>query len=86
MTYQIKHKNSVFKDLKKIPRNIIDSIVEAINSRLTAFPHKFGKPLKGEWKGCYRLRVGDYRIIYEINDLEVIVIIIKIGNRDDVYE
>ena len=78
--YKIKYNRNIIKNISKIPINIKRSIKKAIEERLAVDPVLFGKPLKGEWKGCYRLRVGDYRIIYEVNDLEVIVIIIKIGN------
>ncbi len=83
--YKIKYSRNIIKNISKIPVNIQKSIKRAIEERLTVDPILFGKPLKGEWKGCYRLRAGDYRIIYEVNELKIIVLIIKIGNRDDVY-
>jgi addiction module RelE/StbE family toxin len=42
-------------------------------------------PLKGAGRGLWRVRVGDYRILYEIHDTHLIVIIVDIGNRRDVY-
>ncbi|MDR1031828.1 MAG: type II toxin-antitoxin system RelE/ParE family toxin [Holosporales bacterium] len=77
-------KKSAVEDLKKIPRNLQISIKKAICGRIAVTPYRF-KPLKGEWEGCYRLRVGDYRIIYEVNKSEITVIIIKIGVRSNVY-
>ena len=44
-----------------------------------------GSKLKGEFKGLWRLRVGRYRIIYEILDGELVVLILRIGHRRDVY-
>lgn len=84
MNYKIKYKNSVFDDFKRMPRNVRNTVTAAIVSRLTVNPHKF-KPLKGDWKGCYRLRVGNYRIIYEIHEKEITVLVIKIGIRGNVY-
>lgn len=48
--------------------------------------HPFsGKPLKGDKKGCYSLRYGDYRIIYEIYPTQKVVLIIRIGHRKEIY-
>ena len=44
------------------------------------------KPLKGEYSGYYRYRVGDYRVVYEINDNLILVTIILIAHRSKVYE
>lgn len=44
-----------------------------------------GQPLKGEWKGLYRYRVGDFRIIYRIRRQELVVVVIAIGHRREVY-
>jgi len=50
--------------------------------KLIISPHS-GKPLHGDKKGCYRLRIGDYRIIYEISGDEIWIL--KIGHRKDIY-
>lgn len=44
-----------------------------------------GKPLLGEWKGCYSIKTFSYRIIYELLHNRCIVYILKIGHRKDVY-
>jgi mRNA interferase RelE/StbE len=46
-------------------------------------PHA-GKPLRGEWKGVYSLRMGDYRILYQIKRDEIILLVV--GHRKRVYE
>jgi mRNA interferase RelE/StbE len=43
------------------------------------------KKLKGG-EGLYRIRVGDYRVIYEIEDAKLVVVVVKIGNRKDIYD
>ena len=49
-------------------------------------PREFGAPLKGALKEYWRYRVGDYRIIADINDREVRIIIIEIGHRKEIYQ
>jgi len=49
-------------------------------------PEYFGKPLTGNLKGLWSYRVGDFRIIYEIQDDKCLVFVITIGHRRDVYD
>lgn len=74
------------KDYDKIPQGIREIIKEAIEKKLMTDPLRFGKPLRYAWKGYRRLRVGDYRVIYKVDEDKVIVIIIEIGHRKDIYE
>lgn len=74
------------KDLEKIPKAIRKIIKEAIEKKLMVDPIAFGKPLKYSLKGYRRLRVGDYRVIYRIDEGQVIVIIIDIDHRKSVYK
>lgn len=86
LDFQVKFNTQAAKDLRKLSRkapSIIPSLVKAIDS-LSPNPYK-GKTLKGNKKGCYSYRSGDYRIIYEIYQLERIVHIIRVGNRREVY-
>jgi mRNA interferase RelE/StbE len=48
--------------------------------------HSAIKPLKGELAGCYRYRVGDYRVIYRVDEQHHSVFVLKIAHRSDVYE
>ena len=57
-----------------------------LNKLYDVNPRDYGKPLKGQWQGCWRYRVGDYRIIAEILDNKFIVEIIKIAHRSEVYD
>jgi len=44
------------------------------------------RPLKGKWDGYYRYRVGDYRVVYQIDDLGRVVVVAIIAQRSEVYE
>ncbi|GHT92284.1 translation repressor RelE [Alphaproteobacteria bacterium] len=85
MGYRIEYLEEVFFQLLKIPKNIRNAIIKAIDERLTADPHRF-KPLAHNVKGFYRMRVGDYRVIYRIRNKEVEVLIVKIDSRGKVYD
>lgn len=76
------------KDFKKIDRVDQKRILTAIRKKLATEPKKFGRPLRGELKKYWKLRVGEYRVIYEILEDQVLVYIILVGFRrdEDVYK
>ena len=61
-------------------------IKRAIEEKLMMNPLKFGVPLRRNLSGFFKLRVGDYRIIYQIHNREVLVLVIKVGHRKKVYQ
>ena len=71
--------------LPKIPKNMRIRILNAIQERLTVNPEERGKPLIKEWKDHRRIRVGDYRVIYKIEKERVVVLVVEIDHRKDVY-
>lgn len=75
----------VEKDIPALPANFKKSIQRAIQQRLTVNPLAVGKPLKGNLKNQLRLRVGSYRIIYEVDNEKARVTINAIDHRKDVY-
>ena len=85
MNYRIEYLEEVFHQLAKIPRNIRNTITKAINERLSSNPYRF-KPLVCNWKGFFRMRVGDYRVIYKVNKDKITVLIVRVDSRGKVYE
>ena len=85
MAYKLLFDDKVFKDLKKIDKTWQKKILGAIKSKLVQDPY-IGKKLVGDLSPYYRYRINDYRVIYEINDDEVILVVIKIKHRKDVYK
>lgn len=82
--YTIQYRTSVEKYLRKLDKPALKRIIAKIYS-LQQEPRPHGvKKLEGE-QSLYRVRQGDYRIIYEIKDNVLIVEVIKIGHRSDVY-
>jgi mRNA interferase RelE/StbE len=85
LSYKLLIDDKVIKDLKQIDKFWQKKIIEVIKTKLSENPY-LGKPLVGNLSPYYRLRVADYRIIYEINESEVVIIVIKIAHRKDVYQ
>lgn len=82
-SYSVRIKRSAAKELEAVPPKDRKRIVRRIEG-LATDPRPPGcEKLSGEEK--YRLRQGNYRILYEIIDQELIVTVVKIGNRRDVY-
>jgi mRNA interferase RelE/StbE len=87
MEYEIIFETRVIKqDLKFIEKTAKKRIVKEIRNKLKSNPFEFGKPLRFELKKLFSLRVGDYRVIFHLNEGEQSVMILKIGHRKDVYE
>ena len=81
--YRIVVRKSVAKDLKGIPKKDVRCILETIET-LAEEPRPSGtKKLSGQNR--YRLRQGDYRISYEIIDEKLVICVVRVGNRRDVY-
>jgi len=72
------------KDLPNLPKTIRLRIVKAINERLTVDPINLGEPLYYSLKGRRRLRVGNYRVVYRVNQSERTVIVTGVGHRDTI--
>lgn len=83
MAFRVRIKASAAKSLRHIDREDRHRIIEAID-RLQVEPAA-GSALKGEFQGLRRLRVGSYRIIYEVDRGELTILIVRIGHRRDIY-
>jgi len=84
MIYSVFIERFAQKQILKLDKKVIPVIKSAIAS-LADNPRPYGyKKLKGE--DAYRIRVGDYRIIYEINDNEILVIVVSVGHRKNIYK
>ncbi len=83
--YEVLLSKAARKQLQSLPVFIHNKIIEDI-SGLAADPRPAGcKKLKG-YKNSYRIRAGDYRIIYEVEDKVLRILVIAVGHRKDIYE
>ncbi|MEM6457541.1 MAG: type II toxin-antitoxin system RelE/ParE family toxin [Acidobacteriota bacterium] len=83
MTWSVKIKRSAAKELRSIAEADRTRLIAAIDA-LAAEPYR-GTALKGQLTGLRRIRVGVYRIIYEIRDGELVVLVVRVKHRRDVY-
>ena len=84
--YAIRFKKSAEKELERLPAKIIRRISAAIDG-LSENPRPPGsKKLEGQKESLWRIRIGDYRVIYLVSDIIKIVEIRRIGHRKDIYE
>jgi len=86
LDYKLIFHEKAIKDLKGLDFHIRKNIVEKIEQYLLKNPINLGKPLKGNLKGLYRYRIGDYRVIYMINIKEKKVVVTNVNHRKNVYK
>ena len=84
-TYQVEFAGTARRDLRGVPPRIVPAIVEFVYGDLARTPRRVGKPLQRELEGLWGARRGPYRIIYEIFDERLIVLVIHIDHRADAY-
>jgi mRNA interferase RelE/StbE len=84
MAYTLEISKTFEKELLNLPEKVVEKILIAVKS-LAENPRPSGcKKLKGS-KTDYRIRIGDYRVIYEIRDGKLVVLVLNVGHRKDVY-
>ncbi len=85
-SYKVEIARSVEQDLRTIDKRFVPQIFSAIKSLASnPFPEKKCKKLKGS-QNCYRLRVGNFRVLYEVQKSVRIVYIYKVRHRKDAYK
>lgn len=84
--WTVSYVKSAMEDITSLDGSAKKVIKKAIEEKLMVDPLKFGHPLKRSLSGLFKLRVGDYRIIYQIHNDKVLVVVIKVGHRREVYE
>ena len=84
MNYKVEFKKSAAKALELIPKSDQKRIARRIDSLAESPPDPNTTKLKGD-NPFHKVRIGDYRIVYEIQDDVLLILIVKIGHRKDIY-
>ena len=84
MAYRLRFTPAVNKDISKLDRPVATRIKRYLENLDMINPRSSGKPLAGD-AGFWRYRVGDYRILASISDEEVLVLVVAINHRREIY-
>lgn len=82
--FKIEYAKGIAKDLRTMSPPVRKRALDVVEKELVQDPHR-GHPLTGPYKGLWKYRVGDYRIIYSIEDKHLVVFVLRIRHRKDVY-
>lgn len=88
MSYKLVLSNRARKQLKKMDRLVSVMLLDELLNKYDGLenPRQHGKALKGELKKYWRYRIGNYRIICDIQDDKMIVLALEIGHRNEIYQ
>jgi mRNA interferase RelE/StbE len=84
LAFELIYHPEVQKDIARLDERLKKRIKAAIESRLAVAPHQYGEPLRKTFKGYWKLRVGDYRVVFKVVENEAWIL--GIIHRKEVYE
>lgn len=86
-SWRIEITRTAEKQIQKLDRKAQDQITRFLRERVQPAenPRQLGKPLRGEKRGLWRYRVGDYRLICDIQDEKISVLVLSVGHRKEIY-
>ena len=87
MTWTVEFDDRAAKDLRKLDKQAQRDILRYLRERISTDedPRRFGRPLSGNFAGLWRYRIRDYRLICNIEDDRLVVLVLHTGHRKDVY-
>lgn len=87
MAWLIEFDKHAAKEFDRLDSAVRERIMDFLDSlELSDNPRQHGKALKGNYKGAWRYRVGDYRLICNIQDDKLIVLVLDVGHRSKIYK
>ena len=86
--YEVIFTDSTLKELKKLDKPVVRVIKNCVVKNLVdcVDPRIHGKPLKGNLKGVWRYRVGDYRLFADIRDDKLVIFLFEVAHRKEIYK
>ncbi len=87
MTWRIEFDPDALEELSQLDRGIQRRIIRYLRERIATSedPRRFGKSLRGGLQGLWRYRVGDFRLVCNIVEDRLVVVVLRVGHRKDVY-
>ncbi len=87
MTWQVKFSETATRQLKKLGKQTQRDILKYLKKRIETDddPKRYGDPLRRSLSGLWKYRVGDYRLICEVQQEEIVVLVLAVGHRRKVY-
>lgn len=86
MAYQVIWRPEALAEIVDLPKQAADRITKKVETYLALNPRQLGEAMLGGFAGFYRYRIGDYRVIYDIRDEAITILVVRVGHRKDVYE
>ena len=88
MTWRVEFDERARKELRKLDQTAQRQILVYLRKRISTKlnPRRFGKPLSKKKYGLWRYRVGDFRLVCRIEDKKLVVLVVRVGHRKNVYE
>lgn len=83
--YTIEWAGPARRALGRLPEKVATAVIEFAYAGLAENPHRVGRPLRFDLEGLHSARRGDHRILYLIHDPELIVVVLAVEHRSDVY-
>lgn len=83
--YKIVWKNSANKELKRLPKDVIEKILLAVE-KLSIDLNPIGSKKIAGSISTYRIRIGDYRVVYSSNNKYLVIEVVRVGHRKDIYK
>ena len=85
MKYSVEFRPAVLKSLKRLPKKDLRRIKKRIDDLAENLPDPAATKMKGN-NSFHKVRSGDYRVIYEIHDDRLVILVVKVGHRKEVYK
>ncbi|HVR97229.1 MAG TPA: type II toxin-antitoxin system RelE/ParE family toxin [Thermoanaerobaculia bacterium] len=87
MAWRVELDERAIKDLRRLDRPVAQLILRYLHERVAAAedPRQFGKALTGNMRGLWRYRVGDYRLVCRLEEDRLLVLVVAVGHRSQIY-
>ncbi|MGJ8634637.1 MAG: type II toxin-antitoxin system RelE family toxin [Luteolibacter sp.] len=88
MSWDYQFDARALREFKKLGQSDQERLLRYLKERVIASgnPQAFGKPLRQELAGLWRYRIGDFRMICQIQDEKLVILVVRVGHRRDIYD